>query len=166
MVAKSPRIGVGPGFDSQGSVPLFHKYCFPNLYWIHWSITKWSDLANTPTSSLYFEIGDHSLESWSLDRWWWWWMLVQTSKCRPSATSSLWSMWGRSMSPIERPLRQLLKPEPSALRQSWPVWSRLSCFSIVHWEAFVCIGYPKAEKEICRALRLKDCQANRYHHTQ
>ena len=32
MVAKSPRTGVGPGFDSQGSVPLFHKYCFPNLY--------------------------------------------------------------------------------------------------------------------------------------
>ena len=50
MVAKSPRIGVGPGFDSQGSVPLFHKYCFLNLYWIHWSITKWSDSANTPTS--------------------------------------------------------------------------------------------------------------------
>ena len=37
MVATSPRIGVGPGFDSQGSVTLFHKYCFPNLYWIHWA---------------------------------------------------------------------------------------------------------------------------------
>ena len=45
MVAKSPRIGVGPGFDSQGSVTLFHKYCFPNLYWIHWAITMWSDSA-------------------------------------------------------------------------------------------------------------------------
>ena len=32
MVAKSPRIGVSPGSDSQGSVPLFHKYCSPNLY--------------------------------------------------------------------------------------------------------------------------------------
>ena len=29
------RIGVGPGFDSQGSVTLFLKYCFPNLHWIH-----------------------------------------------------------------------------------------------------------------------------------
>ena len=51
MVANSPRIGVGPGFDSQGCVTFFHKYCFPNLYWIHWSITKWSDSANTPTTS-------------------------------------------------------------------------------------------------------------------
>ena len=41
-VAGSPRIGVGPGFDSQGSVTFFHKYCFPNLYWIHWVILgKW-----------------------------------------------------------------------------------------------------------------------------
>jgi len=31
MVTKSPRIGVCSGFDSQGSVTLFHKYCFPNL---------------------------------------------------------------------------------------------------------------------------------------
>ena len=31
-VAGSPRIGVGPGFDSQGSVNFFHKYCFPNLH--------------------------------------------------------------------------------------------------------------------------------------
>ena len=31
-VAGSPRIGVGPGFDSQGSVTFFNKYCFPNLY--------------------------------------------------------------------------------------------------------------------------------------
>ena len=31
-VAVSPRIGVGPGFDSQGSVNFFIKYCFPNLY--------------------------------------------------------------------------------------------------------------------------------------
>ena len=28
-------IGVGPGFDSQGSVNFFTKYCFPNLHWIH-----------------------------------------------------------------------------------------------------------------------------------
>ena len=35
MVARPPRIGVGPGFDSQGSVTFFHKYCFPNLHWIH-----------------------------------------------------------------------------------------------------------------------------------
>ena len=34
-VAVSPRIGVGPGFDSQGSVNFFTKYCFPNLHWIH-----------------------------------------------------------------------------------------------------------------------------------
>ena len=41
-VAGSPRIGVGPGFDSQGSVTFFNKYCFPNLYWIHWVILgKW-----------------------------------------------------------------------------------------------------------------------------
>ena len=45
MVAKSPRTGVGPGFDSQGSVILFHKYCIPNLYWIHWAIPWWSDSA-------------------------------------------------------------------------------------------------------------------------
>ena len=31
-VARSPRLGVGPGFDSQGSVTFFNKYCFPNLY--------------------------------------------------------------------------------------------------------------------------------------
>ena len=37
MVAKSPRIGVGPKSDSQGSVPLFRKCRFPNLYWIHWA---------------------------------------------------------------------------------------------------------------------------------
>ena len=42
MGAGPPRIGVGPGFDSQGSVTFFHKYCFPNLYWIHWVILgKW-----------------------------------------------------------------------------------------------------------------------------
>ena len=29
-VASSPRLGVGPGFDSQGSVNFFNKYCFPN----------------------------------------------------------------------------------------------------------------------------------------
>ena len=34
-VAVSPRIGVGPGFDSQGSVNFFTKYCFPNLHRIH-----------------------------------------------------------------------------------------------------------------------------------
>ena len=32
MVTGPPRIGVGPGFDSQGSVTFFYKYCFPNLY--------------------------------------------------------------------------------------------------------------------------------------
>ena len=31
-VAGSPRLGVGPRFDSQGSVIFFNKYCFPNLY--------------------------------------------------------------------------------------------------------------------------------------
>ena len=31
-VAVSPRNGVGPGFDSQGSVNFFTKYCFPNLH--------------------------------------------------------------------------------------------------------------------------------------
>ena len=45
MVARPPRIGVGPGFDSQGSVILFHKYCIPILYWIHWTIPWWSDSA-------------------------------------------------------------------------------------------------------------------------
>ena len=29
VVANSPRIGVGPGSDSQGCVTFFHKYCFP-----------------------------------------------------------------------------------------------------------------------------------------
>ena len=32
MVTKTPRIGEGPGFDSQGSATLFIKYCFPNLH--------------------------------------------------------------------------------------------------------------------------------------
>ena len=45
MVAGPPRIGVGPGFDSQGSVTFFHKYCFPNLHWIHWANPWWSDSA-------------------------------------------------------------------------------------------------------------------------
>ena len=30
-----PRLENGPGFDSQGSVNFFTKYCFPNLHWIH-----------------------------------------------------------------------------------------------------------------------------------
>ena len=34
-VARPPRIGVSPGFDSQDSVNFFTKYCFPNLHWIH-----------------------------------------------------------------------------------------------------------------------------------
>ena len=32
MVASSPRLGVGPGFDSQGSVNFFNKYCYPDLH--------------------------------------------------------------------------------------------------------------------------------------
>ena len=66
MVANSPRIGVGPGFDSQGCVTFFHKYCFPNLYWIHWSITKWSDSANTPTFS---SLKHKEVSNMSLDRY-------------------------------------------------------------------------------------------------
>ena len=34
-VARPPRIGVSPGFDSQDSVNFFTKYCFPNLHWIY-----------------------------------------------------------------------------------------------------------------------------------
>ena len=30
-----PGLENGPGFDSQGSVNFFTKYCFPNLRWIH-----------------------------------------------------------------------------------------------------------------------------------
>ena len=30
-----PGLENGPGFDSQGSVNFFTKYCFPNLHWIH-----------------------------------------------------------------------------------------------------------------------------------
>ena len=42
MVTGPPRIGVGLGFDSQGSVSFLDKYCFPNFYWIHWVILgKW-----------------------------------------------------------------------------------------------------------------------------
>ena len=41
---------MGPGFDSQGCVTFFHKYCFPNLYLIHWANTWWSDSAKSPTS--------------------------------------------------------------------------------------------------------------------
>ena len=54
-VAGSPRIGVGPGFDSQGSVTFFHKYCFPNLHWIHWANPWWSD------SAIYSNIQVHQL---------------------------------------------------------------------------------------------------------
>ena len=39
------RTGVGPGFNSQGSVTFFHKYCFPNLHRSHWAIPWWSDSA-------------------------------------------------------------------------------------------------------------------------
>ena len=35
MATKTPQIGEGHGLDSQGSVILFHKHCFPNLLWIH-----------------------------------------------------------------------------------------------------------------------------------
>ena len=49
MVANSPWIGAGPGFDSQGCVTFFHnhKNYFPNLYWIHWANTWWSDSAKS-----------------------------------------------------------------------------------------------------------------------
>jgi len=30
-----PGLENGPGFDSQGSVNFFTKYCFPNLHRIH-----------------------------------------------------------------------------------------------------------------------------------
>ena len=56
MVAKSPRTGVGPGFDSQGSVILFHKYCIPNLYWIHWAIPWWSDSAIYSNIEVHLEL--------------------------------------------------------------------------------------------------------------
>ena len=32
IVTLTPQIGEGSGFDSQGSVTLFNKYCFPNLH--------------------------------------------------------------------------------------------------------------------------------------
>ena len=35
MVTLPPWIGVGPGFNSQGSVNFFLKYCFANLRRIH-----------------------------------------------------------------------------------------------------------------------------------
>ena len=78
MVAKSPRTGVGPGFDSQGSVILFHKYCIPNLYWIHWAIPWWSD------SAIYSNIQVHDYiqmcsEILVSTRWSLW---FQTKKCR------------------------------------------------------------------------------------
>ena len=38
MATITPRIGEGPGFDSQDSVTLFSKHCFPNLHWIHGNI--------------------------------------------------------------------------------------------------------------------------------
>ena len=44
IVTTSPCIGVGPGFDSQGSVTFFHKYCFPNLLWIHVGSSKGSPI--------------------------------------------------------------------------------------------------------------------------
>ena len=56
-VAGSPQIGVGPGFDSQGSVTFFHKYCFPNLHGSHWAIPWWSD------SAIYSNIQVHKYTS-------------------------------------------------------------------------------------------------------
>ena len=35
MVTRSPWIGVGPEFDSQGSITLFLKYFFPNMHRFH-----------------------------------------------------------------------------------------------------------------------------------
>ena len=49
-VAGSPRIGVGPGFDSQGSVNFFNKYCFPNLHWIHVKALEVEDCEVVPVS--------------------------------------------------------------------------------------------------------------------
>ena len=55
-VARPPRIGVSPGFDSQDSVNFFIKYCFPNLYWIHWVILGEVIRPSTPISkSLSFK---------------------------------------------------------------------------------------------------------------
>ena len=48
MVAGPPRIGVGPGFDSQGSVNFFTKYCFPNLHWIHGKAIEVEDCEFVP----------------------------------------------------------------------------------------------------------------------
>ena len=51
MVTRSPRIGVGPGFDSQGSVTLFLKFCFPNLHWIHGNTIEVKDCEFVPVST-------------------------------------------------------------------------------------------------------------------
>ena len=37
LLSSSPRIGEGPGLETQGGSTLFHKYCFPNLHWTFFS---------------------------------------------------------------------------------------------------------------------------------
>ena len=51
MATITPRIGEGPGFDSQGSVTLFNKYCFPNLHWIHGNTIEVKDCEFVPVST-------------------------------------------------------------------------------------------------------------------
>ena len=78
---------------------LFHSakvcdnYCFPNLYWIHWSITKWSDSAKThPTMSwtpYHLSLGralSRGAPSLDLQRHYSWGEQPQKSWCRQQPT--------------------------------------------------------------------------------
>ena len=62
-MTETPRIGEGPGFDYQGSVTLFLKYCFPNLHWIHDNALGVEDCEFVPVH--------HQLMLMTLDDIWW-----------------------------------------------------------------------------------------------
>ena len=103
-VAKSPRLGVGPGFDSQGSVTFFHKYCFPNLHRSHWAIPWWSD------SAIYSNIQVHD---YNLNR-----VLVEQKCSFPSSPSH--HSWG------QQPQKSWWRQQTTTIgdNQAECIWSR------------------------------------------
>ena len=74
-VAVSPRIGVGPGFDSQGTVNFFTKYCFPNLHRIHVKAFEVEDCEFVPVhhqpkvlySAVEMKILQYVTDLWSMN---------------------------------------------------------------------------------------------------
>ena len=121
MVAISPRIGVGPGFDSQGSVTLFLKYCFPNLRWIHGKaceVETWGPGLLTTQKSIYSLLTNHG-------KW-----LTKRGKTQEWHTKKHKATLLRLFCP-QKPhhLQQhKIEPSPSSWKQIWPPCPACGCW--------------------------------------